>query len=198
MKKSNKNQPELFTTQSGALKHFEDKKQRLLIFRRIIRNWEYQCILNDLRTGEEMPIPPEEDHLPLHYIESEPVKYSEYYRIALGMSDCRLEVETWNDLFLIHQRYWKRICKYMVKKLKERDGDKVSFPQPKHTDAIHELLLRGFVHEKDFIPKKGKYYIKCHIAPLIWPENFDQHSHAIETLQRVGLVTFTGTVIPKD
>lgn len=73
------------------------------------------------------------------------------------------------------------------------------FPHMDKTDALKELLARGWVHEDGMLFHNPKnVYLKCNIAPLVWPEEYYHHQDAIVQNDRVGIPGYTGTKLPKS
>lgn len=96
----------------------------------------------------------------------------------------------------IWKKYRERfVQKYLLPRVKRDDG---YFPRMNKTKAIHELILRGWVHEDEVKIKPGYVYLRCNIAPLAWPEIYFQHMDAISMLNKVGIPGYTGTVLPKS
>lgn len=95
------------------------------------------------------------------------------------------------------EKYRERFVKnYLLPKVKRNGG---YFPRMKKTDAIKELIARGWIHEDDALRLNGKnVYLKCNIAPLVWPEDYYQHQDALLMLNKVGISGYTGTVLPKS
>jgi len=81
----------------------------------------------------------------------------------------------------------------MVKKHQGR------FPHMDKTKAIIEFIARGFIHEDTAdIDMVRKAYIKCKIAPLVWPEEFDTQAQAFHKFEKIGIPGYTGVVYPKN
>lgn len=76
---------------------------------------------------------------------------------------------------------------------------KGQFPHMDKTKAIVEFIARGFVHEDDYlIDYVKKSHIKCNIAPLVWPDQFESQAQALHQMDKVGIPGYTGTVIAKN
>lgn len=98
------------------------------------------------------------------------------------------------ELQYIHKKYWERFHKYYVF---PRTRKKVPLPHMNKTQALKELLLRGWVHKDEAIDYRGKkYIIECTIAPLVWPQGFDQHGEAIKKGYELGIPGYTKCPIP--
>jgi hypothetical protein len=99
-----------------------------------------------------------------------------------------------NELRYLHKKYWDRFHKYYFF---PRTKKQIAIPHLNKTRAVAEFLARGFVHKDDAIDFRGKKYIvQCNIAPLVWPEGFDQHGEACKKASEVGIGGYTGCPIP--
>jgi hypothetical protein len=97
----------------------------------------------------------------------------------------------------VHKKYMARFYKYYYHpKCKKQ----VPPPRLKYTDALREFLARGFVHKADAIDYRGKKYTVeawLEVAPLIWPQAYDQHGEACKQQAKIGIRGFTKAAIPK-
>lgn len=99
------------------------------------------------------------------------------------------------QLIYIHKKYWERFHKYYVF---PRTRKKIALPHMNKTQAIKEFLARGFVHKDDAVDWRGKKYtIECNIAPLVWPQGFEQHMDSCRVAKEVGINGYTSCPIPK-
>jgi hypothetical protein len=97
----------------------------------------------------------------------------------------------------IHKKYMARFYKYYY-----HPKCKKQIPPPRlnHTAALKEFLARGFVHKADAIDYRGKKYtvdVWLELAPLVWPQAYDQHGEACKQQAKVGIRGFTKAAIPK-
>lgn len=100
-----------------------------------------------------------------------------------------------DELVYLHKKYWERFHKYYVF---PRTKKQIPFPHMNKTKAVAEFLARGFIHKDDAIDFRGKKYtVECTIAPLVWPQAFDQHGDACKTSAEVGIHGYTKCPIPK-
>ena len=98
------------------------------------------------------------------------------------------------ELRFLHKKYWDRFHKYYVF---PRTKKQIPFPHMKKTDAVREFLARGFVHKDDAVDWRGKkYLIECTIAPLVWPQGFEQHGEACRQASMLGINGYTKCPIP--
>ena len=97
----------------------------------------------------------------------------------------------------IHKKYWERYYKYYYfPKCKKQ----VAPPRMNYTSALKEFLARGFIHKADAIDYRGKKYTVdawLSVAPLTWPQAYDQHQDACKQQAKVGINGFTSATIPK-
>lgn len=101
-----------------------------------------------------------------------------------------------NELEFIHKKYWERFHKYYVF---PRTKKQVPFPHMRKTEAVQEFLARGFVHKDDSVDWRGKkYIIECTIAPLVWPQGYEQHGEACKIAAQVGIPGYTKCPIPNQ
>lgn len=99
-----------------------------------------------------------------------------------------------NELIYLHKKYWDRFHKYYVF---PRTKKQMPFPHMKKTEAVKEFLARGFVHVDDSVNwRDRKYIIECTIAPLVWPQGFDQHGEACKKAAELGIPGYTKCPIP--
>lgn len=95
-----------------------------------------------------------------------------------------------SDIEKVWLKYRERFTnKYLGPRVLRRNG---RFPQEQRTRAIKELLARGFMHEYDANIDKRKWFIECHIAPLVWHEDFEDQKDAINILNKFGIPGYTG------
>lgn len=107
-------------------------------------------------------------------------------------------IGTWRpeDLLFLHKQFVHTfIQKYLIPKVIQNGG---IFPHEKKLRAIKELIARGFKHRDDVVINLKKFGVVCHIAPLVWPKQFDSHGEAIYILNRYGIPGYTGTVLAKS
>jgi hypothetical protein len=130
-----------------------------------------------------------------------PSRYLEYQAISkimgtLGVFDME-KFPGWgyNETTIIWGKYRQRFITYMTKRANRNGG---RFPHENKTRAVKEFLNRGFKHVDDYVMDlQNCYYVKCNIAPLIWPDEFDNHQDAMEVQAKMGIPGYTGTIIPK-
>lgn len=95
----------------------------------------------------------------------------------------------------VHKEYLPRFKKYYLTPMVTGNGG--IFPHLDCTKTVKELIARKWIHLGDSDIKGDKIYIKCHIAPLVWPEEFELHQDAIAMNNKMGIPGRTGTVLPK-
>lgn len=95
------------------------------------------------------------------------------------------------DYIKVWLKYKKRFTnKYLGPRVLRRNG---KFPEEQKTRAIAELVKRGFKHEQDaYVDRKTKWVVECHIAPLVWWEDFEDQKDAINILNKFGIPGHTG------
>jgi hypothetical protein len=93
------------------------------------------------------------------------------------------------DVIPIRDKYRKRFVKHrlMPMVLKNRG----IFPHMPKTLAISEFIARGFVHRDEVSMDHSKHWVKCTIAPLIWPHGYDTHQESIEVQGKMGIPGYT-------
>lgn len=99
----------------------------------------------------------------------------------------------------IHEHYYRRFVDgYLMPGVVKKGG---YIPHLNKTDTVKELLARGWIHEDDSDVHTRenalKIYLKCLIAPLVWPKTFNHHQNAIAKNTKVGIPGRTGTILPK-
>lgn len=101
----------------------------------------------------------------------------------------------WDDAAQVHKEHIEKFKKLRLIPMAKRHGG--YFPHMPKTEAIKEFIFRGFIHidEADLDPKN--IYIKCNIAPLVWPKTYFHHQNALAKAMKVGIPGYTGTVLPK-
>lgn len=116
-------------------------------------------------------------------------------RIFHTFRDISIDCTMW-DAYQVYLKYWDKIDAYVLKRVKKRNGH---FPTMGYTETISELIARGWVHINEAHRlDKHEVHLYCHIAPLVWPDSFEQHMEAIEVLGKVGIPGRTGTKLPKS
>lgn len=93
------------------------------------------------------------------------------------------------NLKWIIKRYQKSFDKYYHRQVKKSLG---RVPIIGKSEACFEFLRRGFVHQDTFPVDKGKWVVRCNIAPFIWPVEFDQQADAIKVQVGWGIEGYTG------
>lgn len=130
-----------------------------------------------------------------NYITNKP----EYYRQVYIFLKAYTIVRGFNYVGLaeakkLHKKYWERFHKVYGERAKRNGG----WPKMKPTEAIKELIDRGFVYcteaEIDF---EKKYCVISHIGGLVWPKDFESHQDAIQCMEDFGIPSYTGTKLPK-
>lgn len=99
-------------------------------------------------------------------------------------------------LFLLddlHKHIWPRYLKYHKKK-KASDYRLI-----KETDAMRELLFRGFIHinQARWKPERP-YTIQADIGDLVWPESYKHHQDAIQKRDQITFGGYGRCDVPKD
>ncbi len=117
--------------------------------------------------------------------------------VAIGLigSTTKNHGDTMGILGEVYIKYRERFTqKYLLPKVKKNGG---FFPHEQKTNAIQELLARGWVHEDDHdIDKTNKCWLVCNIAPLVYPKEFELHQDAIIYNGKFGIPGYTGTKLP--
>jgi hypothetical protein len=114
---------------------------------------------------------------------------------SLKALDCP-ELGSPEDILFLHNKYIRRFSQnYLCPKVLANGG---FFPHQDKLKAIQELIARGFKHEEDVLINRKKHWVKCHIAPLVWPEQFETQQQALDILTRYGIPGYTGTVLAKE
>lgn len=121
--------------------------------------------------------------------------YTVLARVNKGIPEYEWTLRTRKEFDKIVERYKDKLTTYLIKKVKANGG---YFPTLSPTKTIEELLLRGWVHEDDAKLNRDKYNLRCHVAPLTWPESFDQHQDACQASEKYGIGGRTGTILPKS
>lgn len=182
MKKSSKRQ-------SGKdLNSTLNKDQRRLLYRGLYKNYGQRQFMSYETHPEHMVA-----HLK-HKLADNPEYGAEL--LIIGYSVEGEKSSSAKYLEQLHKKYWKRFCiKYLIPRVKRLGG---RFPTMNKTLAIKEFIARGFKHEEDvLLDLKNRYCIKCNIAPLWWPKDFELHQEAIEVMGKMGIAGLTGTTTPK-
>lgn len=92
-------------------------------------------------------------------------------------------------------KVWLKIKPIFIKKallprVRSRDG---KFPEETKTNAMKELLARGFVHYQDAPSRMyAGWVVEGHIGDLIWPHIFMEQKDALELMGRFGIPGYTG------
>lgn len=124
-----------------------------------------------------------------------PTLFAELNMVDYALRRLGVELNTWDYLIKIHKKYRPRFIKYYLSPMVRRNGG--LFPHMGKTDAIKEFIARGFVHEDEVkLDKLNNCWIKCQIAPLVWPKDFYQHQDALQEMDKIGIPGYTGTVLP--
>lgn len=167
---------------------FKVKRNRLRVFRYIYKNWEV--------VDDKNPF-----ILVLGFKNKDWQKGNEVAKMIAGYLEVLGEntLLGWIIFKELHKLYWPRIVKYVLNKIKANGG---YFPTLGATKTIQTLLDRGWVHELDINNETynplQEVVIYCHVAPLVWPKTYYQHSDAIKQLNKVGIPGRTGTRLPKN
>ena len=122
---------------------------------------------------------------------------------ALRISQVRMWAMVLGDKYLpfqsrglaekVYNKYWDRfVGSYLMKKVKANGG---VFPREKKSTALSIFLSRGFVWEDEFNWNSDKYYVKCNLAPLWYPVEFNGHGDALEMMHKIGLNGYTSCPI---
>lgn len=101
------------------------------------------------------------------------------------------------DAQQVYDAHYGKFHQLRVFPMVKKNGGR--FPHMDKTKAILEFIARGFVHSDDFkINYVKKCHIKCHIAPLVWPEEFDTQRDALIVSDKIAIPGYTGVELSKE